>query len=52
VLLGRHKAGEGLQEGWVCDDARIRAELGYRSRISLAEGLVSTLMWYRRQGWL
>jgi nucleoside-diphosphate-sugar epimerase len=52
VLLGRHKAGEGLQKGWVCDDARVRAELGYRSRISLPEGLASTLMWYRRQGWL
>jgi len=52
AFLGRHKAGEALQEGWVCDDARIRAELGYRSRIPLAEGLAATLMWYRRQGWL
>ena len=52
VLLGRHRAGEALQAGWVCDDARIRAELGYRSRIALAGGLASTLVWYRRQGWL
>jgi nucleoside-diphosphate-sugar epimerase len=51
-LLGRHKAGEGLQEGGVCDDARIRAELGYRSRIGLADGVAETLRWYRRQGWL
>ena len=52
ALLGRHKAGEGLQAGWVCDDARIRAELGYHSRVGLAEGVADTLCWYRRQGWL
>ncbi|HEY5999602.1 MAG TPA: NAD(P)-dependent oxidoreductase [bacterium] len=52
VLLGWHKACEGLQEGWVCDDARIRAELGYRPRVGLAEGVAGTLLWYRRHGWL
>ena len=52
ALLGRHKACEGLQEGWVCDDARIRAELGYRSRVGLASGVAETLLWYRRRGWL
>jgi nucleoside-diphosphate-sugar epimerase len=52
ALLGRHKAGEGLQEGWVCDDSRIRTELGYRPRVRLADGVAATLVWYRRQGWL
>ena len=52
ALLGRHKACEALQRGWVCDDARIRAELGYRARIGLPEGVAATLLWYRRQGWL
>lgn len=52
ALLGRHKAGEGLQEGWVCDDARIRAELGYRPRVRLADGVGATLLWYRRRRWL
>ncbi len=52
ALLGRHKACEGLQEGWVCDDRRIREELGYRSRVGLAEGVAATLLWYRRAGWL
>jgi nucleoside-diphosphate-sugar epimerase len=50
--LGRDKACEGLQQGWVCDDARIRAELGYRSRVGLEEGVAATLAWYRTQGWL
>jgi nucleoside-diphosphate-sugar epimerase len=51
-LLGRDKACEGLQQGWVCDDARIRRELGYRSCVALAEGVAATLAWYRRAGWL
>lgn len=32
--------------------ARIRDELGYRSRISLEAGVASSLAWYRTQGWL
>jgi nucleoside-diphosphate-sugar epimerase len=51
-LLGRDKAREGLAPGWVCDDSRIRAELGYRSRVSIAGGVAATLTWYRERGWL
>ena len=51
-LLGRDKACEGLQQGWVCDDARIRAELGYRSKVGLEAGVVETLAWYRTRRWL
>jgi nucleoside-diphosphate-sugar epimerase len=51
-LLGRDKACEGLQAGWVCDDSRIRSELGYRSRIGLAAGVAATLTWYRERKWL
>jgi nucleoside-diphosphate-sugar epimerase len=51
-LLGRDKACEGLQPGWVCDDSRIRAELGYRSRVGLEDGVAGTLAWYRTRGWL
>jgi len=51
-LLGRDKACEGLQPGWVCEDARIRAELGYRSQVGLEAGVVGTLAWYRNRGWL
>ena len=51
-LLGRDKSCEGLQPGWVCDDGRIRNELGYRSRVELERGVVETLAWYRMRGWL
>lgn len=52
ALLGWDKASEGLQQGWVCDDARIRAELGYRSQVGLEAGVVETLAWYRTRGWI
>lgn len=52
LLLGWDRACEALQPGWVCDDTRIRDELGYRSRVSLEAGVASTLAWYRTQGWL
>jgi nucleoside-diphosphate-sugar epimerase len=52
TLLGNDKACEGLQEGWVCNDARIRKELGYRSRVDLAGGVAATLAWYRQRRWL
>jgi len=51
-LLGREKACEGLQPGWVCDDSRIRDELGYRSLVGLEGGVAATLAWYRERGWL
>jgi len=51
-LLGRDKACEGLQAGWVCDDTRIRADLGYRSRVDLPAGVSETLAWYRTHQWL
>jgi nucleoside-diphosphate-sugar epimerase len=50
--LGWDKACEGLATGWVCDDGRIRAELGYRSRVGLDRGVAGTLAWYRENRWL
>lgn len=50
--LGWEKACSGLEDGWVCDDARIRTELGYDSRVGLDEGIVETLAWYRERGWV
>jgi dihydroflavonol-4-reductase len=46
------KAREMLRSGWVCSAERAREELGWRPRISHADGLVDTAAWYRRHGWL
>jgi nucleoside-diphosphate-sugar epimerase len=52
AVLNTGKARESLQCGWVCDDRAIRKDLGFDSRIDLAEGFRETAAWYRKQGWL
>jgi len=52
ALLNSDKAEESVQCGWVCDDARIREELGFKAAISLEEGFRRTCDWYRETGWL
>ena len=46
------KYREARQAGWLCDAARIRRELGYEPRVSLAEGMAEAVEGYRREGWL
>ncbi len=46
------KYREARQAGWHCDAARIRRELGYEPRVSLAEGMAEAVEGYRREGWL
>lgn len=46
------KYREARQAGWLCDASRIRRELGYEPRISLAEGMAEAVEGYRREGWL
>lgn len=52
VVFDRHKANEILLGGWACQNDRARNELGFRQRISLANGLSQTVDWYRTVGWL
>ncbi|WP_298031243.1 NAD(P)-dependent oxidoreductase [uncultured Desulfovibrio sp.] len=46
------KYREARQTGWLCDASRIRRELGYEPRVSLAEGMAEAVEGYRREGWL
>ena len=46
------KYREARQAGWLCDASRIRRELGYEPRVSLAEGMAEAVEGYRREGWL
>jgi nucleoside-diphosphate-sugar epimerase len=44
------KARASCAEGWWCDDARARDELGFTQRYDLASGLEHTVAWYRERG--
>ena len=52
TLFTWQKVKEFAQNSWVIDGRRIRAELGWREEVDLEEGIITTLDWYRRQGWL
>jgi len=51
-VLTPERARDLAQANWICDDARARNELGYRSAFALPEGMLDTVTWYRRNGWL
>ncbi len=46
------RARDAVATDWICSDARARAELGYRSRIRLEDGMREVARWYREAEWL
>ena len=51
-LLTPERVRDMIQTDWTCDDTRARVELGYRSEITLVEGIRETACWYRAHHWL
>jgi dihydroflavonol-4-reductase len=51
-VLNAQKWAELKAPGWVCDVARMHAELDIECRTSLHEGIRKSRDWYRAQGWL
>ena len=52
AMLSRQKFAELRAQGWVCDPARLRQELGFVCANTLQSGIATTLAWYRQQEWL
>jgi len=50
--LNRDKAREIRYACTACSNEKARRDFGYEPAISLAEGVESTVDWYRAQGWL
>ena len=46
------KYREARQAGWLCDNSRIRAELGFAPSVNLEAGMTEAIEGYRREGWL
>ena len=51
-VLNIGKARDLVQPHWVCNARKIEDHIGFRSRITLDEGLKTTLDWYESRGWL
>jgi dihydroflavonol-4-reductase len=51
-IFSRDKAAEMLAPGWCCETEGARRDLGFETRIPLADGFRETAQWYRSEGWL
>jgi nucleoside-diphosphate-sugar epimerase len=51
-IVNLQKYPELAAPGWVCDNRRLRDELGCEPATGLQDGIARTLAWYRQQGWL
>ncbi len=52
TIFNREKVREILAPGWLCETATAKRDLGFEARISLPEGLMKTVEWYREHEWL
>ncbi len=51
-IFSADKALEISQKYWLVDTSRIENELGFVSPTSFRDGVMETVNWYRRHGWL
>jgi len=51
-IINRDRMNDFRFPNWTCDGGRARNELGYRTSISLREGIKWTADWYRIHRWL
>jgi len=52
AALNIEKARDFLQKHWVSSPRKLEAHTGFRTRVSLEDGLRNTLEWYKDSGWL
>lgn len=51
-ILSTDKIREAAHHNWTCDTSLAGQKLGYKPQLSFREGVNSTLVWYREEGWL
>ena len=52
ALMNIEKARDGIQSNWLCSPKKAFNELGYKSKLSLEEGVANTIEWYKKNGWM
>jgi dihydroflavonol-4-reductase len=52
TMVNRDKIKEGAAPAWVCSDAKISKQLGFRPKFNLAKGVEDTVKFYLSAGWL
>lgn len=52
ALINIEKARDGVQANWLCSPKKAFEELGFKTRLSLEEGVANTIEWYKKSGWM
>ncbi|HKJ46088.1 MAG TPA: NAD(P)-dependent oxidoreductase [Balneolales bacterium] len=50
-VFNREKANEMVLE-WTCSTAKAKKDLHYQQQVGLEEGILETVLWYKRHHWL
>lgn len=51
-VLNYEKGKDLIQQFWICSVEAAQRDFGYRQTMSLEEGIVNTVAWYKKHGWL
>ncbi len=52
ALVNIEKARDGVQKNWLCSPKKAFDELGFKTKLSLEEGVANTIEWYKVNGWM
>ncbi len=52
IIFNQDKLKEIFHKNWFCDISEIQKLLGYTPKYDLFSGMVKTINWYQRQGWI
>jgi nucleoside-diphosphate-sugar epimerase len=52
ALINFEKAKDMVQDYWTCDSSKASRDFGFQEKISLPEGIRSTVEWYRQHKWM
>lgn len=52
ALVNIEKARDGVQKNWLCSPKKAFTELGFKTKLSLEEGVAITVDWYKKNGWM
>ena len=51
-IFNIEKIRDLVQKHWICNPAKLEAHIGFRTQVSIEDGLKRTLEWYKEYGWL
>jgi dihydroflavonol-4-reductase len=51
-IFNIEKIRDLVEKYWVCNPAKLEDHIGFRTEVSIEDGLKQTLEWYKKHGWI